>query len=155
MKKILIASSVLLPVLAGCGVSTAANQQLLETSCSLALQAQATAQDVQQAVNAVLAGEVDPCAGAVSHLQLARLELERIDQIQAGSARPVLSLVFRVFANEHGDAVDVTRANVARANVNAVGPHLDAVAPHLDAIGPRLNAAGPRLDLSLARTDLK
>jgi hypothetical protein len=93
--------SVLFPLLAACGGATSANSRATDTECSLSLRANATALEVQQAVNDVLEGRIDPCAGAVD-LRSTNVSLERIDRSRDTDDQSVFTLVFRVAGNEHG-----------------------------------------------------
>jgi hypothetical protein len=102
MTKILITAAVLFPVLLACGGATHSDQRAaaFQTSCSMALHANATAADVQQAVNDVLAYRLDACGGAVSDLRSYKIELERIDdEVDAGNQRRFV-LVFRVYRED-------------------------------------------------------
>lgn len=100
--KTLAKLSVLFPLVAACGGATSANLRATETQCSLSLRANATALEVQQAVNDVLEGRMDPCGGAVSDLRSRNISLERIDAGRDTDDRQVFTLVFRVAGNEHG-----------------------------------------------------
>jgi hypothetical protein len=93
--------AVVFPLLAACGGATSANSRATETECSLALRASATAVEVQQAVNDVLEGRIDPCGGAVE-LRSSNVSLARIDRSNDVDDQSVFTLVFRVAGNEHG-----------------------------------------------------
>ena len=101
--KTLAKLSVLLPLVAACGGATSSNFHAAETQCSLALRANATSVEVQQAVNDVLEGRMDPCGGAVTDLRSRNVSLERIDSGFDTDNSRVFTLVFRVSANEHGN----------------------------------------------------
>ena len=96
MKKILMTAAALVPVLVGCGGSGVANNRNLQTSCSMALRANATATEVQHAINDVLAYRLDACGGAVSDLRSYRVELERIDEEVAADSQRRFVLAFRL-----------------------------------------------------------
>src|SRR4051812_6436249 len=93
--------AVLFPLLAACGGATSANSRATDTECSLSLRVNATALEVQQAVNDVLEGRIDPCGGAVD-LRSTNVSLERIDRSHDTDDQSVFTLVFRVAGNEHG-----------------------------------------------------
>ena len=94
--KTVIASVALISMLAACGGSTAANGRATETSCSLTLRANATAAEIQLAVNDVLEGRRDPCAGAVTNLRSRQVQLERIEDALDTDSQHVFTLVFRI-----------------------------------------------------------
>jgi hypothetical protein len=100
--KTLAKLAVLFPLVAACGGVTSANFRETETQCSLALRANSTAVEVQQAVNDVLEGRMDPCGGAISDLRSRNVSLERIDAGRDTDNQSVFTLVFRVSGNEHG-----------------------------------------------------
>jgi hypothetical protein len=94
--KTAITSLALLSLLAACGGSTASNGRSVQTSCSLTLRANATAAEIQLAVNDVLEGRRDPCAGAVTNLRSRQIELERIEDAFDTDNQRVFTLVFRI-----------------------------------------------------------
>jgi hypothetical protein len=102
MKTLMMTSAVLIPLLVGCGGNTSSNGRAVQTSCSLTLRANATAAEVQTAVNAVLEGKIDPCGGAVTNLNSRMIELERIEDAFDTDNQRFLTLVFRVSGQEMG-----------------------------------------------------
>ncbi len=94
--KTLIASVALVSMLAACGGNTSANGRATETSCSLTLRANASASEIQMAVNDVLEGRLDPCAGAVTNLRSRQISLERIEDALDTDNQRVFTLVFRI-----------------------------------------------------------
>ena len=94
--KTLIASVALVSMLAACGGNTSANGRATETSCSLTLRANASASEIQMAVNDVLESRLDPCAGAVTNLRSRQISLERIEDALDTDNQRVFTLVFRI-----------------------------------------------------------
>ena len=92
--KILSKLVVVLPLLAACGGAPTHNDfRQSEMQCSLSLSASSNDLQVQQAVNDVNEGRLDPCAGAVENVHSMDISLVRID---TDPGTKELVLLFRV-----------------------------------------------------------
>jgi hypothetical protein len=77
---------------AACGGKQAASA--VAAGCAMTLAAHSDAVAVQDAIDAVAAGAIDPCAGSLSHRELYRALLERIDRSDGPDA--FVTLVYRM-----------------------------------------------------------
>ena len=83
---------------AACANVDHSNAPSVQSECVYSVDGNATAAELQQAVNDVLEGRIDPCAGAVSDLSSRSVELVRIDRSVDADNRPMFRLVFH-FSN--------------------------------------------------------
>jgi hypothetical protein len=77
---------------AACGGKQAGSA--VATECAMTLAPDSDAVAVQNAIDAVAAGAIDPCAGSLSHRELYRALLERIDRSDEPDA--FVTLVYRM-----------------------------------------------------------
>ncbi len=102
--KTLAKLAVLLPLAASaCGGAASANfhEPQVQSECSMSLRANATSDEVRQAIADVLSGAVDPCGGAHS-ASGSHAALERIDRQLDAEKQQIVTLVFRVTASHYG-----------------------------------------------------
>jgi hypothetical protein len=83
---------------AACANVDAGGTSSVQSECVYSLSGNASAAELQQAVNDVLERRIDPCAGAVSDLSSRAIELVRIDHGRDADDQPTFRLVFH-FSN--------------------------------------------------------
>jgi hypothetical protein len=88
---------VLVPMLAAAACGGTQGQSAAaaaNTECAMTLAPHSDAEAVQNAIDAVAAGAIDPCAGSLAHRELYRALLERIDRSDEPDA--FVTLVYRM-----------------------------------------------------------
>ena len=89
---------VLAALAAACANVDHSNLPSVQSECVYTVDGTASAADLQQTLNDILEGRIDPCAGAVSDLSSRSLELVRIDRSADTDNRSMFRLVFH-FSN--------------------------------------------------------
>jgi hypothetical protein len=79
---------------AACANTDPSAASSVQSECVYSLSGDASAADLQQAVNDVLERRIDPCGGAVSDVGSRSIDLVRIDRSEDGEGRPMFRLVF-------------------------------------------------------------
>jgi hypothetical protein len=92
MKTMAMIVLVLMPAAAACGGNQGGSA--VATECAMTLAPHSDAEAVQNAIDAVAAGAIDPCAGSLPHRELYRALLERIDR--GDEADAFVTLVYRM-----------------------------------------------------------
>jgi hypothetical protein len=90
--------AVLAALAAACANVDPSSARSVQSECVYSVDGNASAADLQQAVNDILEGRIDPCGGAVSDSSSRSADLVRIDRSVDADNRPVFRLVFH-FSN--------------------------------------------------------